>query len=246
MSEFLLGSGFDRFLDQLTQIEVNGLGLGLGVTDGNPPASKDAVAKMPNVVIEEKHVLTDDPHCAVCKDAFVLGTEVKEMPCQHLYHSECILPWLALRNSCPVCRHELPSDSRELDGGQVGGNGDEAVGLTIWRLPGGGFAVGRFAGGRRGIVVALKYSHSLPSRWDIIEVIPQQHELNTAWLCGGHGHPILNVGDLSVEASGCEKLDIKGRGMSKLRSRVEYLQTWFGLDKGTQGRARSHGYLFFD
>nr|GEW29385.1 probable E3 ubiquitin-protein ligase RHC2A [Tanacetum cinerariifolium] len=78
MSDFLLGSGFDRFLDQLTQIEVNGLGL--GVNDGNPPASKDAVEKMPNVVIEEKHVLTDDPHCAVCKEAFVLGTEVKKMP----------------------------------------------------------------------------------------------------------------------------------------------------------------------
>ncbi|GJX99731.1 probable E3 ubiquitin-protein ligase RHC2A [Tanacetum coccineum] len=147
MSDFLLASGFDRFLDQLTQIEVNGLGL--GVNDGNPPASKDAVEKMPNVVIEEKHVLTDDPHCAVCKEAFVLGTKVKKMPCQHLYHSECILPWLALRNSCPVCRHELPSDNRDLDSGQVG-NGDEAVGLTIWRLPGGGFAVGRFAGGRRG------------------------------------------------------------------------------------------------
>ncbi|GJW79879.1 probable E3 ubiquitin-protein ligase RHC2A [Tanacetum coccineum] len=116
MSDFLLASGFDRFLDQLTQIEVNGLGL--GVNDGNPPASKDAVEKMPNVVIEEKHVLTDDPHCAVCKEAFVLGTE-------------------------------LPSDNRDLDSGQVG-NGDEAVGLTIWRLPGGGFAVGRFAGGRRG------------------------------------------------------------------------------------------------
>lgn len=69
------------------------------------------------------------------------------MPCKHIYHSDCILPWLSMRNSCPVCRHELPTDSTadlSLENGE-----EEAVGLTIWRLPGGGFAVGRFTGGRR-------------------------------------------------------------------------------------------------
>lgn len=155
MSEFLLGSGFDRFLDQLSQIEVNGLGR----IDNNPPASKAAIESMPTIEIQENHISTES-HCAVCKEPFDLGTEVKEMPCKHLYHSDCILPWLALRNSCPVCRYELPPDNQdsvaESNGVQINdvnnnnqpSNEEEAVGLTIWRLPGGGFAVGRFSGGR--------------------------------------------------------------------------------------------------
>ncbi|KAL3523843.1 hypothetical protein ACH5RR_016677 [Cinchona calisaya] len=150
MSEFLLGSGFDRLLDQLAQIEANGIG-----RIENPPASKAAIESMPTVEINQSHVTTES-HCAVCKEAFELGCEAREMPCKHIYHSDCILPWLSLRNSCPVCRHELPTDTR--DSGEPNGasneqngigNDDETVGLTIWRLPGGGFAVGRFSGGRR-------------------------------------------------------------------------------------------------
>lgn len=151
MSEFLLGTGFDRLLEQLSQIEVNGL-----ARVDHPPASKAAIESMPIVEIDSTHIGTES-HCAVCKEAFELGTEVREMPCKHIYHSDCILPWLSLRNSCPVCRHELPSEgnndgnSGDSNRGQIeAGNEDETVGLTIWRLPGGGFAVGRFSGGRRG------------------------------------------------------------------------------------------------
>ncbi|XP_072960014.1 E3 ubiquitin-protein ligase RDUF2-like [Typha angustifolia] len=150
MSEFLMGSGFERLLHQLAQIELNGLGAG-GCE--HPPASKAAIESMPTIQIAACHIGMES-HCAVCKEAFELGSEAREMPCKHIYHQDCILPWLSLRNSCPVCRHEMPTDAgrRESDGveqSNVGGSEEETVGLTIWRLPGGGFAVGRFAGGRR-------------------------------------------------------------------------------------------------
>ncbi|KAG4994179.1 hypothetical protein JHK86_031006 [Glycine max] len=140
MSELLLGSGFDRLLEQFAQIEMNGFG-----RPENPPASKAAIESMPTVEIGETHVETE-AHCAVCKEAFELHAEARELPCKHIYHSDCILPWLSMRNSCPVCRHELPSDLETRVPSQID---EETIGLTIWRLPGGGFAVGRFSGGRR-------------------------------------------------------------------------------------------------
>lgn len=145
MSEFLMGSGFDRLLEQLTHIDIAGIG-----RSENPPASKAAIEALPIIEIVESHV-DSDSHCAVCKEAFELGSEGREMPCKHIYHSDCIFPWLSLRNSCPVCRHELPIEQNGENSGEAPANLDEeSVGMTIWRLPGGGFAVGRFARERRG------------------------------------------------------------------------------------------------
>ncbi|KAE8769883.1 E3 ubiquitin-protein ligase RING1-like [Hordeum vulgare] len=145
MSDFLMGSGFERLLGQLAQIEAGGLTR----SRETPPASKAAVESMPTVAIAASHVAADC-HCAVCKEPFELGAEAREMPCAHIYHEDCILPWLQLRNSCPVCRHEMPTDTTSRpQAASAGAEEETTVGLTIWRLPGGGFAVGRFAGGRR-------------------------------------------------------------------------------------------------
>lgn len=153
MSDFLMGSGFDRLLDQLHQIESNPVGGGRACE--NSPASKAAIESLASITITSGHIASDSC-CAVCKEAFELGGEAREMPCGHIFHEDCILPWLSLRNSCPVCRHQLPADAgtgggdaagQVLTGGSVGQ--ENPAGLTIWRLPGGGFAVGRFSGVRQ-------------------------------------------------------------------------------------------------
>ncbi|GMH10170.1 hypothetical protein Nepgr_012011 [Nepenthes gracilis] len=145
VSEVLMRSGFDRLIDRLSQLETNGLFR----SSDHPPASKSAVESLPVVRIVASHIVTET-HCAVCKESFSLDTEARELPCKHIYHSECILPWLLLRNSCPVCRFELPKDLNDGERRSLSSDSEEGtVGLAIWILPGGGFAVGRFSGHRR-------------------------------------------------------------------------------------------------
>ena len=43
--------------------------------------------------------------CPVCLAAFAGDDGVKVVPaCGHVFHAACIDQWLAVRNSCPVCR----------------------------------------------------------------------------------------------------------------------------------------------
>ena len=48
--------------------------------------------------------------CIICQDDFDVGCEALQMPCQHLYHKDCLSHWLKIRNSCPICRFELETD----------------------------------------------------------------------------------------------------------------------------------------
>lgn len=138
MSELIMGPGFDRILEHFIHFDT------ISVTQ--PPASKAAVDLLPTININLGHIISDS-HCAVCTEPFEANALARELPCKHLYHSNCILPWLQIRNSCPVCRYELAADMAEMDEFEAE-NDEEPMGLIIWRLPRGGYAIGQFNGGR--------------------------------------------------------------------------------------------------
>ncbi|KAK8616528.1 hypothetical protein V6N13_018076 [Hibiscus sabdariffa] len=95
-----------------TSDDLDGFIEGLTETDrpGPPPAAASAIEALPMVKITENHLI-NSTHCPVCKDEFVVNGEAKELPCKHLYHSDCIVPWLSIHNTCPVCRYEIKDDN---------------------------------------------------------------------------------------------------------------------------------------
>lgn len=60
--------------------------------------------------------IADGLQCPICMAAYEEKDHIFELPCTHTFHPECATPWLAKHNTCPVCRHALPtSDSKTRD-----------------------------------------------------------------------------------------------------------------------------------
>ncbi|CAN0909041.1 E3 ubiquitin-protein ligase RING1 [Linum grandiflorum] len=139
LGDYFIGPGLEQLIQQLAENDPNRY--------GTPPASKSAIDALPTIRIAEADLNSEMNQCAVCKDEFEKGAEAKQMPCKHLYHRDCIVPWLEMHNSCPVCRHELPTDDTDYENARRnGGGGDQ------------GNSQGPDAGGRSG----RSFSISLP------------------------------------------------------------------------------------
>lgn len=70
------------------------------------PTSQEAIDNLEHVTLGKNTLKESDlASCPVCSEAFAdaeTGTSAKRLPCQHLYHDSCILPWLE-RGALLVC-----------------------------------------------------------------------------------------------------------------------------------------------
>ncbi|CAK9311526.1 unnamed protein product [Citrullus colocynthis] len=119
--DYFIGPGLEQLIQLLADNDPNRY--------GTPPASKSAIEKLSTVTVTEDLLNSEMNQCAVCLDGFEKGTEVKQMPCNHIFHDYCLLPWLELHNSCPVCRFELPTDDADYEN-RTRGNRVQGIGSS--------------------------------------------------------------------------------------------------------------------
>lgn len=79
--------------------------------EGPLPATKASIESLPRVQILEPGL-----ECAICLSEYevnVEAEEVKEMPCRHKFHPDCIDKWLGIHGTCPICRFSMPLDEKK-------------------------------------------------------------------------------------------------------------------------------------
>ena len=57
---------------------------------------------------------TNSSPCSICLEDFSKGDKVSLLSCGHMFHYDCIIPWLAEKSFyCPICR-ECPYRGKDI------------------------------------------------------------------------------------------------------------------------------------
>lgn len=119
-----MGPGSDDLLNHLSQsIVVNGTG---DVGFFANPASLSSMfmnsnfesdAGVPETLSEEEIAALprfqwevspsdDEVVCGICREGLAAGDDVCQLPCQHVFHHQCVATWFRRAANCPLCRSD--------------------------------------------------------------------------------------------------------------------------------------------
>ncbi|KAB2002874.1 hypothetical protein ES319_D11G094100v1 [Gossypium barbadense] len=62
----------------------------------------------------ERILSREDAECCICLSAYEDGTELRELPCHHHFHCNCIDKWLYINATCPLCKFNILKVSEEV------------------------------------------------------------------------------------------------------------------------------------
>ncbi|KAI3468281.1 hypothetical protein Pfo_024944 [Paulownia fortunei] len=56
---------------------------------------------------KERAISGEDAVCCICLTKYVNNDELRELPCSHFFHKDCVDKWLKINASCPLCKAEV-------------------------------------------------------------------------------------------------------------------------------------------
>ena len=58
----------------------------------------------------KKYSALKEDKCPICLQKYKGADIIKEFPCKHIFHKNCIFKWLRTSNLCPLCKYDITND----------------------------------------------------------------------------------------------------------------------------------------
>lgn len=52
--------------------------------------------------------------CCICLSPYEHGAELHALPCNHLFHATCIVKWLKMNATCPLCKFNILKGNEQI------------------------------------------------------------------------------------------------------------------------------------
>ena len=71
---------------------------------------KLSIVQFDPATVNEKDANDCDVKCLVCQEEYCKGEYMRQLPCGHCFHKDCVDQWLLSKDFCPYCRTTLDKE----------------------------------------------------------------------------------------------------------------------------------------
>eukprot|EP00039_Didymoeca_costata_P006059 m.87203 g.87203 ORF g.87203 m.87203 type:complete len:254 (+) comp13095_c0_seq2:336-1097(+) len=94
-------------ITRVLQGATSSMGGRRGYRTGIRPTSRRVLQELKDKKLTKEDVEAGRNNCVICLGNMMEGEMVLPLRCGHLFHRECVLPWLQRHDTCPVCRRDM-------------------------------------------------------------------------------------------------------------------------------------------
>eukprot|EP00210_Caulerpa_lentillifera_P008683 g8282.t1 len=112
-----------RPVEELRQVEQSTRGAALAplmnhisqlLRPSRSAASETAIRSLRRECIRGRNHELIGETCVVCHEQYKTDDTIVRLPCDHVFHEDCVMRWLNDHNTCPVCRYNLSATNNSL------------------------------------------------------------------------------------------------------------------------------------
>ncbi|WOK92575.1 E3 ubiquitin-protein ligase [Canna indica] len=89
----------------------NLLGYNMNLASADRGATEDQISRLSRFRFKEvrqtRDLANENQDCCICLARYSDKEEVRQLPCLHMFHLNCVDQWLKIMSSCPLCKQEL-------------------------------------------------------------------------------------------------------------------------------------------
>jgi hypothetical protein len=116
----IFGSGLNNIMssiaNNINNAVRNNLNLNFNDENANNALDPQILNNLLVIKIDESELSENETECIICMENFKKDDDGVYLPCQHLFHKDCLFEWFKIKDCCPTCKTKVTRENTDIYG----------------------------------------------------------------------------------------------------------------------------------
>ena len=109
-----LNNLMSNMINNISNMAVNNLNINMNNENVNHGLDPQIINNLLVIKSNLSELSENEITCIICMDDFKNDEDVIYLPCQHLFHRDCIYEWFKINDCCPTCKLKLTRENTDI------------------------------------------------------------------------------------------------------------------------------------